>query len=71
MAHREGRSDRMDEKRRKQVTSYAKEKRPGGYPRRKPHRKYGYSDDTRKHEGAIVVMCLMPLAIVVLMGVGM
>ena len=53
------------------MTSYAKEKRPGCYPRRKPHRKHGYSDDTRKQEGAIVFLTMMPLAIVVLMGVGM
>ena len=53
------------------MTSYAKEKRPGGYPRRKPHRKYGYSNDTRKQEGAVVFLTLMPLAIVVLMGAWM
>ena len=52
------------------MTSYAKEKRPGGYPRRKPHREPGYSDDTRKIEGAIVFLTMWPLlAVVVMAGV--
>lgn len=48
------------------MTSYAKEKRPGGRPRRKPHRKYGYSDDSRKTEGAVVFLALWPIIAVVL-----
>lgn len=48
------------------MTSYAKEKRPGGRPRRRPHRKYGYSDDTRKAEGAVVFLTLWPIIAVVL-----
>lgn len=48
------------------MTSYAKEKRPGGRPRRRPHRKYGYSDDSRKLEGAVVFLTLSPILAVVL-----
>ena len=52
------------------MTVQAKEKRPGGYPRRKPHREHGYSDDSRRIEGAIVFLCLWPmLAVVVMAGV--
>lgn len=53
------------------MTTWTKEKRPGGYPRRKPHREHGYSDDTRRIEGAVVAMCFVPIVIAMLMGVGM
>lgn len=53
------------------MTTWTKEKRPGGYPRRKPHREHGYSDDSRKLEGAVVAMCFVPIIIAMLMGVGM
>lgn len=56
----------MDEEGRRQVTAWTKEKRPGGRPRRRPHRKYGYSDDTRKIEGAVVFLTLWPIIAVVL-----
>ena len=49
------------------MTAQTKERRPGGRPRRKPHRKYGYSDDTRKAEGAVVFLTLWPIIAVVLM----
>lgn len=48
------------------MTSYAKERRPGGRPRRRPQREYGYSNDTRKLEGAIVFLTLSPILAVVL-----
>ena len=53
------------------MTAQAKERRPGGRPRRRPQREYGYSNDTRKAEGAVVAMCFVPIIIAVLMGVGM
>lgn len=53
------------------MTAQTKERRPGGRPRRRPHRKYGYSDDSRKIEGAVVAMCFVPIVIAMLMGVGM
>ena len=56
---------------REAVTSYAKGTRPGLRPRRKPHRKYDYSDCTRKEEGALVFLFLSPFIAIVLMGVGM
>lgn len=48
------------------MTAWTKEKRPGGRPRRRPHRKYGYSNDNRKIEGAIVFLTLWPIIAVVL-----
>lgn len=54
------------------MTTWTKERRPGGYPRRKPQREHDYSNDTRKAEGAFAFLILfIPTAVTLLMGVGM
>lgn len=53
------------------MIAYTRRKRPGDYPRRKPHRTRDYSDCTRKEEGALVFVFMAPLIVAVLMGVGM
>ena len=52
------------------MTAQTKERRPG-YPRRRPHRKYGYSDSIRNEGIFLFSIIFVPLAIVAAMGVWM
>ena len=49
------------------MTTYTRE-RPGTRPRRKPHRKYGYSDCIRNEAIFLFAIIILPLAAVVVMG---
>jgi len=51
------------------VTADTKRERPG-YPRRKPRRKYGYSDCIRNEAIFLFAVIVLPLAAVIVMGVG-
>jgi hypothetical protein len=41
------------------VTAQTRRERPGARPRRKPHRKYGYSDFNTKGDVAWVVLAII------------